>query len=73
MARKLEGIKVFACDLTGKIYAGYRNKLQGFSTDKIEVTGQVLLAVMMHLDQDKTPLEISCSNGTLKWIPNKDV
>ena len=72
MARKLEGIKVFACDLTDKIYAGYPNRLQGFSTDKIDVTHQALAAVTKYLDRDKTPREIVFFEGVLKWIPNKD-
>ena len=72
MARKLDNIKVFTCSLTGKIYAGRLTRGHDFNPDRIEVTNQALTAVMAYLDQDKTPREITCSSGTLKWVPNKD-
>lgn len=73
MARKIDKIKVFTCSLTDKIYVGYLNKLQGFITNRVEVTDQVLTAVMQYMDNKETPFEITCAAGTLKWIPKKGV
>jgi len=72
MARKLENIKVFACSLTEKIYAGHFAKGQDFNVDRVEVTDQVLTAVMTYMGRDETSRDIKCAAGTLKWIPNKD-
>ena len=72
MARKLENIKVFMCSLTGKIYAGRLAKGQDFNPDRVEVTNQALTAVMTYMGRDKTPREITCAAGKLKWIPNGD-
>lgn len=72
MAKKLENIKVFACSLTDKIYAGYLNKGEGFNVDRVAVTDQALTAVMTYMGRDGTPREITCAAGKLKWIPNGD-
>ena len=72
MAKKLENIKVYMCPLTEKIYAGRLNKGEDFNKDRVAVTDQALRAVMAYMDRDKTPHEMSCSSGTLKWVPSKD-
>ena len=72
MIKNSEDIKVLACSLTDKIYAMYTNSAQDISTDKIDVTAHSIVAVMMHMNRDKEPREITCSRGTLRWIPNKD-
>lgn len=62
---KIENIKVWCSSLTGTIYAGYTKN--GVATKKIDVTKQVVNAVMQHMHVSDTNYE--CTAGELVFVP----
>lgn len=60
---KLDSLKIGVSPLTNKIFAGY---IKGNSwTSKINVTEQVIKAVMEHMH--KAQCDYECVHGTLKF------
>ena len=63
----LENLKVWCSPLTSTIYAGYINKDGRTVKSKIDVTQQVIDAVMQHMDVTKE--EYECEAGELIFKP----
>ncbi|NJJ38563.1 hypothetical protein HCB82_05150 [Paenibacillus sp. 7028] len=61
----VEKLQVWCSPLTGTIYAGYTKN--GSATQKLDVTSQVINAVMQHMDVTKE--EYECAAGDLVFKP----
>ena len=69
--KKLSELKIWVSALTNEIYAGYRRKNGRGITQKVNITGEVMAAVMAHMDNDPVGkgkgVVIYCDGGELTW------
>lgn len=65
----LEKLIISTSPVTGAIYAGFSSDGGKTFRDKIDVTQQVMSAVMMHMDMKRVDYE--CDAGDLIFKPNE--